>query len=152
MSELTFRSMTRKDIPFIAHMERICFKTPWSEKSLRDELRNNIAVYVVAETEGSIVAYGGMWIMFDEAHVTNIAVHPDYRRRGIGRMAMKEMMARAIERGAKQMTLEVRVSNEAARDMYYSLGFEESGRRKGYYEDTGEDALILWNHDIRKEN
>lgn len=150
MNELTFRPMNRRDIPCIADMERVCFKTPWSERSLKEELRNSIAVYTVAELEGEIVAYGGMWIMFDEAHVTNIAVHPDHRRHGIGRRMMLEMISRAEMRGATQMTLEVRVSNTAAQEMYYALGFEVSGRRKGYYSDTGEDALILWNRNIKE--
>jgi ribosomal-protein-alanine N-acetyltransferase len=92
----------------------------------------------------TVVGYGGMWFIIDEAHVTNIAVHPDYRQRKIGEMIVQEMIKTAKENGINGMTLEVRVSNTAAINLYKKLGFVDYGIRKGYYADTGEDALIMW--------
>ncbi|HPY36875.1 MAG TPA: ribosomal protein S18-alanine N-acetyltransferase [Clostridia bacterium] len=146
--EYKFRPMSVEDIPFVAQMEQVCFTSPWSERMLRAELKNRFAHYIVLETETDLIAYAGMWIMFNEAHITNVAVMPQYRRRGLGRSIMLECMKKALSLGATQMSLEVRVSNQAARNLYSNLGFTSEGRRKRYYEDTGEDALILWNHDV----
>jgi ribosomal-protein-alanine N-acetyltransferase len=113
------------------------------------ELTENIyAHYVVVKQEGKVVAYSGMWVIVDEAHITNIAVHPHYRRRGIGEMLMKEMLERAKSHGALRMTLEVRVSNKTAQDLYIRLGFIATGIRRGYYSDTGEDATVMWLNDL----
>jgi ribosomal-protein-alanine N-acetyltransferase len=98
----------------------------------------------VAELDGEIIGYAGVWIILDEGHVTNIAVHPKYQRRGIGRQLMEAITAFAAGRGAVRMTLEVRVSNFVAQDLYKQLGYEICGVRKGYYQDTKEDAYIMW--------
>ncbi len=148
MEELIFRAMEKQDVARIAELERLCFRSPWSEKSIGSELKNRLAHYRVGELDGKIIAYGGMWIIFAEAHITNVAVDPNYRRRGFGVILMRHMMQIAVLRGASEMTLEVRESNLAAQNLYLSLGFEISGRRKHYYADTGEDGLIMWKHDI----
>ena len=140
--------MERADIARVAELERLCFRTPWSENALRSELKNRVACYRLGCIGDKTVAYAGMWVLFDEAHITNVAVDPEFRRQGFGRAIMKEMMRAAIEKHATRMTLEVREHNEAAQSLYYSMGFTKQGTRRGYYSDSGEDAFILWNDDI----
>jgi len=91
-----------------------------------------------------VVGYAGLWIVLDEAHITNVAVHPDYRGAGYGRALMVELISRAAMLGAFKLSLEVRVSNGVARDLYKSLGFVDKGFRRKYYSDNGEDAIIMW--------
>lgn len=146
--KILFRPMQRGDLDRIAELERICFRTPWSKAALAGELKNDIAHYLVGECDGRVIAYAGMWVMFDEAHITNVAVDPTFRRHGIGRRLMLAMMRTAKLFGASLMTLEVRETNHGAQALYFGLDFENAGRRKRYYTDTGEDAFILWNHDI----
>jgi [ribosomal protein S18]-alanine N-acetyltransferase len=140
-----FRSMTLEDIGTIVRIERESFTSPWSEEAFRTELTQNLfARYMVMERDGVILGYGGMWIIVDEAHVTNIAVQERYRGLGLGERLLREMMRAAIWLGARRMTLEVRVSNEPAQSLYRKLGFLPSGLRPGYYSDNREDALIMW--------
>lgn len=146
---ISFRPMQKKDVPRIAELERICFRSPWSERSLYGELKNDIAHYSVGEEDGQVIAYGGMWVMFGEAHITNVAVDPACRGRGYGRRLMLELMQVALRHDADSMTLEVRISNTVAQNLYTSLGFEVAGRRKKYYTDTGEDGLIMWNRKLK---
>lgn len=148
MSEYLFRDMTSRDTKRIAELEKLCFRSPWSEHSLRDELKNKIAHYRVIEYEGVVIAYAGMWVLFEEAHITNVAVEPQSRGKGLGRAIMLDMMRTAAIHKACSMTLEVRESNMIAQTLYYSLDFKNAGRRRKYYSDTGEDAFILWNNDI----
>ena len=148
--EAIVRPMTKADLPVVAEMERVCFRSPWTEGMLRSELKNRLAHYHVLDLDGELVAYAGMWILFEEAHITNVAVMPQHRRKGYGRRIMLESMRAAVERNATQMTLEVRESNYGAQELYAGLGFVYAGRRKKYYSDTNEDALILWNTDIVK--
>lgn len=145
-----FRPMATEDIPEIAEMEKICFRSPWTERMLREELRNRVAHYHVIEGEQGLIAYAGMWVLYEEAHITNVAVLPAYRRHGYGEAIMLLSMEAAIMLQASEMTLEVRESNAAAQALYEKLGFETTGKRKRYYSDTGEDALILWNRDMRQ--
>ena len=147
---MLFRPMQKADVSRVAELERICFRSPWSEQSLAGELKNRIAHYRVGILQESIQAYAGMWVLYDEAHITNVAVAPEYRRMGYGRALMLEMFRTAILYGAGSMTLEVREGNLGAQALYQGLGFEKSGRRKRYYTDTGEDAFIMWNRDIQK--
>ena len=146
--KIQFRPMQKADVPRIAEMERLCFRSPWSESSLLGELKNNIAHYRVGEIDGVIMAYGGRWVMYGEAHITNVAVHPDYRGQGYGKKLMENMIETALFHHAVSMTLEVRVSNTVAQNLYTSMGFEVAGRRKKYYTDTGEDGLIMWNNNL----
>ncbi|MBR5804550.1 MAG: ribosomal protein S18-alanine N-acetyltransferase [Clostridia bacterium] len=142
------REMKLQDIPAVYKIECECFRSPWSRYSLLKELTNEIAYYYVVEEDDRVVAYTGMWVLFDEAHVTNIAVTREYRRRGFAKMLMVRMMQQAVELGAEKMTLEVRESNAAAQKLYAGFGFYQNGFRPRYYEDTGEGALILWNDRI----
>lgn len=142
---IEFRFMTLLDVDAVWTLEKLSFSTPWPRDAFVNELvMNQNARYVVAEYEGKVVAYCGMWIVLDEAHVTNVAVHPDHRGKKIGEQLMKQMMDLAYMSGAERMTLEVRPTNEVARNMYNKLGFEDHGRRKHYYSDNNEDAIIMW--------
>ena len=132
----------------IRELEELCFATPWSIEALYEDICVNKNSYFVLKADGKIVAYGGMWIIIDEAHITNICVHPDYRARGFGQKLMQHMIRYARSQGVEGMTLEVRVSNAPALHMYNKLGFKLAGRRKKYYSDTGEDAYIMWKQDF----
>ncbi|MEG1559851.1 MAG: ribosomal protein S18-alanine N-acetyltransferase [Clostridia bacterium] len=144
MFDAKFREMQKKDLDKIFEIEHRSFITPWSYNSLKSEFKNKLAFYGVAETDTSVVAYAGMWMIFDEAHITNVAVEPEARGIGIGKDLMRFMMDNARLKGASKMTLEVREKNFVAQNMYSSLGFIKEGTRKRYYTDTGEDAYILW--------
>lgn len=149
MSELLIRRAEPRDVKGMAELDVLCFAAPWSEESFRQEVsENNLALYLAAEIEGELVGYAGIWAIIDEGHITNVAVHPNHRRRGIAKALMEVLIASCEEEGLVRQTLEVRPSNEAALRLYESYGFQEAGRRKGYYEDNGEDALIMWRESI----
>lgn len=145
MSDLVIRKAEGRDVKGMAALDQICFTIPWSEESFSHEiLKNNLAFYIVAETEQRLIGYVGAWMILDEGHITNVAVHPDFRKRGIGKAMLSVFLECSAEMGVGSHTLEVRPSNEAALNLYGQFGFQKAGIRKGYYEDNGEDALILW--------
>ena len=125
------RDMHKADVGRVHEIECVCFRTPWSKLSLLGELKNDVAVYLVLEQEGRVVGYGGMWVVCDEAHVTNIAVLPECRRRGYARALLLALMRRALNRGATSMTLEVRETNAPAQALYRQMGFEQNGSARG---------------------
>jgi ribosomal-protein-alanine N-acetyltransferase len=139
------RSFAVGDIPRAAELERERGRSHWTEGVFRDELAAEDRIYLVAEGDG-VLGYGGVMIVGEEAHVTNLLVAGDRRGEGIGRRLLVELIRSAVTAGARHLTLEVRVGNEAARSLYASLGMAPVGVRPGYYGD--EDALILWAHDI----
>jgi [ribosomal protein S18]-alanine N-acetyltransferase len=142
---LVFRLMKVEDIPEILIIEREAFTMPWTEEAFRNELtHNHFAKYMVMELEGRIIGYAGLWAIVDEAHVTNIALLEKYRGRKWGERLLDELMKTASYLGMKSITLEVRVSNEVAQNLYRKKGFRSAGTRKGYYSDNREDALIMW--------
>jgi len=142
------RRMTVEDVETVAEIDRLSFPAPWSENAYRSEMDNPCAWYYVMEKEGRIAAMAGMWLILGEGQITTIAVHPDFRGQGLGKIMLRAMLQAAYEElFITEMSLEVRPSNTVARNLYTSLGFVEEGRRKKYYEDNGEDALIMWNHD-----
>jgi ribosomal-protein-alanine N-acetyltransferase len=129
----------------VMKIEQESFTTPWSRYTFTCELRDNqFSHYIVAKCGDKVVGYGGMWIVLNEAHVTNVAVLPEYRGEGIGELIMRTLMAIAKKYGAEKMTLEVRKSNYVAQNLYSKLGFEPRGIRRGYYADNKEDAVIMW--------
>ena len=137
------RRMTLEDVPQVHAIELKTFHTPWSYQSFVDEMTTNkCARYIVAEEDGKILAFGGAWLIFEEGHITNIAVDEAHRGRGIGKAVTRELMQYAANMGVQYMTLEVRKSNLVAQSLYKSLGFIELGVRKRYYEDNGEDAYL----------
>lgn len=141
--------MTAQDLDRVLEIEALSYSTPWSRRAFVSEVTDNsYAYYFVARRDGVIVGYVGMWVILDEAHITNIAVAPECRRLGIGQTMLETMFERAKEHGATRMTLEVRVSNLGARALYRKLGFADRGLRKGYYTDSNEDAIIMWKDDL----
>lgn len=136
--------MTLEDVDAVHRIERASFPLPWPEYAFRQELQTNrLAHYLVLRASGEAVGYGGLWMMVDEAHITTIAVLPQWRRHSVGGRLLLEMMRLARELGARVMTLEVRLSNGPARALYQRFGFHPVGIRPRYYSDNGEDALIM---------
>ena len=142
---ITFRRMTHDDAEAVAALELKCFAMPWSRADFFRELKNELAEYVVGELDKKIVAYAGAWVSFDQAEVMHIAVEPELRGQGVGTILFGELIKAVKKRGATSITLEVRPSNTAAIKLYENFGLKSVGRRKGYYLDNGEDALIMWN-------
>ncbi len=142
---LIIRQAEEKDIKPMADTDILCFSAPWSEWSFEQEIKgNNLAFYIVAEIDSRVVGYAGLWLIMDEGHITNVAVHPEFRKRGIGRALISVLLEHTVKNGTLSHTLEVRASNAAAISLYMKFGFEPAGIRKGYYEDNGEDAVIMW--------
>jgi [ribosomal protein S18]-alanine N-acetyltransferase len=142
--KLTIQPMRLEDLAEVQRIEQASFSTPWPENAYRSELMTNrLATYLVARAAGRIVAYGGMWLMVDEAHITTFAVHPAWRHQRIGERLLLAFLDLARDRHAREATLEVRLSNLAARRLYEKYGFRPVGLRPRYYSDNNEDALIM---------
>ncbi len=142
---MDIRFMTVEDLEAVMNIENQSFSIPWSRDAFLNEIEHNhLSTYLVAEDEEQVVGYCGVWLVVDEAHITNVAVLPDYRGRGLGEGLMRKIMGISSEFGARTMTLEVRVSNAAAQHVYRKLGFQDGGIRKRYYSDNQEDALVMW--------
>ncbi|RSD20747.1 ribosomal protein S18-alanine N-acetyltransferase [Mesobacillus subterraneus] len=142
---ITFRNMTVDDLNDVMEIEVHSFATPWSREAFFNELtKNQFAQYLVVEVDHTVVGYCGVWIIVDEAHITNIALLPEYRGLKLGEALFARVMELARELGALRVTLEVRVSNERAQNLYRKFGFEEGAIRKQYYTDNMEDAIVMW--------
>ena len=145
MAELTIRRAEPKDAEAIEDLEQSCFSQPWSYNSIYYDIAENTkAVYLVAQIEEDVVGYAGLWKIGDEGHITNVAVAPEQRRKSIGDMLVGALIEVTEEEGITSHTLEVRKSNIGAIRLYEKHGFKVEGERKAYYEDNGEDALIMW--------
>ena len=143
-SECRIRRMTMDDVERVWEIDRVSFARPWPREAYAKEIRENrCARYLVAEVDGLVIGFAGGWVVLDESQVTNIAIAPDWRGKGYGRQLTAALMQYFSNLGAAMSTLEVRESNQCARHVYESLGFFRVGRRKRYYEDNGEDALIM---------
>ncbi len=147
---LTIRPMKQTDIDAVIGIEEESYGSHhWSKESFYNELSNDLAYYFCAfNDEGTLVGYTGTWQILEEAHITNISVKPDFRRRKIGESLLHTVIENCYEHGVKYITLEVRVSNEKAINLYKKYGFKSLGKRKGYYQDNNEDALIMWTENI----
>lgn len=144
-NEIRYRLMTVKDIPAVVAIEKEAFATPWTEEIFEHEMTGNqYAHYIVATDHEEVIGHSGMWVVLDECHITNIAVLKAYRGQGIGEQLLRESQQLCRELKVEHMTLEVRVSNEVAQNMYRKLGFQDGGIRKNYYSDNREDALVMW--------
>jgi ribosomal-protein-alanine N-acetyltransferase len=142
--------MRVNDLPAVHAIERASFDSPWPADAYRSELETNrLAQYLVVRAGDEIAAYGGMWLMVDEAHVITFAVHPLWRRQRVGERLLLAMLDVAIDAGAREATLEVRLSNLPARRLYEKFGFRPVGLRPRYYSDNGEDALIMTTDQLR---
>lgn len=149
MAQVVIRPMTLDDVNAAHEIESLSFATPWPAYAFEQELRGNrLARYLVARSADALVGFAGIWMMVDDAHVTTISVHPEWRRRGVGRQLMRGLAELAVTLGARRMTLEVRPSNAGAQNLYREFGFEVVGRRPGYYSDNGEDALVMTTPDL----
>lgn len=137
------RKMTEDDLDRVMIIEKESFALPWSRESYLSELKNNFAAYMVCDVEGEVAGYGGIWVVFEQAHITNIAIGREYRLKGLGQSLMLELEKVARQRKATHILLEVRPSNLAARTMYKNLGFEDMSVRKAYYSDNNEDAIVM---------
>lgn len=137
--------MKEADLDRIMEIEEKSFNPPWSREAFLLELTKNLlAKYIVAEVDGRVVGYGGIWLIIDEGHVTNIAVDEEYRNKGVGSKILEGLIQLCVDRNMTAMTLEVRKSNKVAQALYKKYGFKEYGIRKGYYQDNNEDAIIMW--------
>jgi ribosomal-protein-alanine N-acetyltransferase len=142
-------AMRVEDIPAVHAIERASFPVPWPSYAFRQELETNrLARYLVVRATGEVVAYGGLWLMVDEAHVTTFAVLPAWRRQGVGARLMLALLDLAVELGAAVVTLEVAISNLDARRLYERFGFRPVGVRPRYYSHNGEDALIMTTEEL----
>jgi ribosomal-protein-alanine N-acetyltransferase len=140
------------DLPAVQAIEQASFTTPWPPHAYRSELESNrLATYLVVRSGETVVGYAGMWLMVDEAHITTFAIHPAWRRRGIGERLLLALLDLAVDRRAREATLEVRLSNLPARRLYEKYGFRPVGLRPNYYSDDREDALIMTTETLGSE-
>ncbi len=145
---LRYEGLKESQIPRVLEIEKDSNTAPWSARSFRNELTNKQSIFLVAIHGSDLVGYGGTWLCVDEAHITTLAVGPEFRRMGVGRAIMEQLLRRAQEREMTCSTLEVRSGNEAAINLYKDMGFVEAARRKGYYPDNREDAVVMWLHNL----
>lgn len=142
--EVEIRPMLEGDLEDILEIEGLCFASPWSRASFLFEINSNpLSKYFVASLDGRPVGYAGIWIVIDESHVTNICVRPDARGKKIGSLLFDRIVRLSRDLGLASMTLEVRKSNLVAQSLYTSFGFREVGLRPSYYQDNGEDAILM---------
>ncbi|WAM34030.1 ribosomal protein S18-alanine N-acetyltransferase [Caldicellulosiruptor morganii] len=138
------RRMTEEDIDSVYEIEKLSFSVPWSRESFLAEMENENAIYFVYEEDSKVWGFAGMYHIIDEGHITNIAVHPQKRKQGIGRALLSALLCYAKENGMVALTLEVRSKNIPAISLYKRFGFEEAGLRKNYYTNPPDDAIIMW--------
>ena len=143
MAEYVIRTISKRDTKQLAELDKVCFAVPWSEQAFIDETENELANYIIAEDNGTVIGYVGYWKVVDEGHITNIAVSPDYRRKGIASEMLSRIIKAAYDDNLYLLTLEVRKSNIAAQKLYEKFGFEPLGERKNYYHLPTEDAVIM---------
>ena len=139
------------DIGDIYALEQRCFSAPWPLEALYEDICISGHIYYVIIVQDKIIGYAGFWMILDEAHVNKICILPEYRQRGYGKRLLETIIVAAFELGADSMTLEVRASNFPAIHLYQAFDFEIEGVRKGYYQDSKEDAFIMWKQGIRRE-
>lgn len=137
------RKMGIEDLPEVLAIEKVCFLSPWTRGMFESTMASPIANCLVIERSGHILGYAVFYFAASEAHIMNIAVHPGVRRRGLAREMLSRVLALARRKAVEECFLEVRESNMPARGLYEKLGFEAVGRRKGYYQESGEDALVM---------
>ena len=142
---IRYELLSQDNVMGVYNLETICFQEdPWTFKMFEAEINNNMSIYIVGKDEetGNVLSYGGMWLIYDTAEITNIAVHPNYRREGIGNNLLNVLFKTANDRGIYNFNLEVRASNKPAMDMYLKNGFIKCGIRKNYYQGK-EDAILM---------
>lgn len=143
MSDVIIEKMSEEHIPSLVELEKICFSVPWTENGFAEELENDFARFFVAELNGGIAGYIGSHNILGEVYITNVAVFPDYRGKGIAKKLIKKILDLSYEEKADFVTLEVRKSNVSAINLYKNTGFETVGERKKFYSSPTEDALLM---------
>jgi ribosomal-protein-alanine N-acetyltransferase len=148
---IQLQPITEAFLPAVLDLDRLCFNGLWTPEGYQREIDspNSELIAIVPHPSpltphSSLLGYACFWAILDEAHITIVAVHPDYRRQGLGHLLLYSLLVRACQRGMERATLEVRISNQSAIALYQTYGFKIAGQRKRYYTDTDEDALILW--------
>jgi ribosomal-protein-alanine N-acetyltransferase len=145
---LTIAPMRRRHLPEVLAIEAASYPRPWSSRLFEEELERRGRAYLVARRGERVVGYAGVLMIAEDGHIATVAVDPAERRTGVGRSLLLVLVEQSLALGADQLTLEVRVSNVAAQELYRSFGFAPAGARKAYYADNGEDALVMWAHDV----
>ena len=150
--EVVIGPMRRRHLRAVLRIEQQVYPRPWSLGLFMSELGYGASrVYVTARIGGTVVGYGGLMLVADDGHITTLAVDPRWHRHGIGTRVLDTLARAGIDRGARNLTLEVRVGNDAAQGLYRAFGFAPAGIRKGYYVETKEDAIVMWANDIGTE-
>lgn len=148
MTKVNIQEFTEEYIEDVYLVSELSFHVAWSKSEISKELNNKLAKYFIAVVDNKAIAFGGMWIIADEANITNIAVHPNYRGEGLGKDILSSMVQYCKDNAVPDMTLEVRSSNIIAQNLYSSFDFKEEGIRKSFYLDNNEDAIIMWKRNI----
>jgi ribosomal-protein-alanine N-acetyltransferase len=149
MGRLNVAPFQMEHVEEVLIVEKLSFSIPWSRESFINEISNNsLSRYVVCILDGMVIGYGGMWLVAGEAHITNIGVHPDFRKIGAASAIMEALLHICKRESVSDITLEVRESNVPAMGLYNKYGFAREGIRYGYYEDNKENAIIMWKHGI----
>lgn len=147
---LQIEAMRAEDIPTVLDIESVSFTTSWPANAFANEIgENKLAHYYVGRVDGKIVAYGGIWVILEDSHITTIAVRPEHRGRGLGEQMLVHLLDEAMGRGASWITLEVRESNEVAQRLYRKYGFTNVSIRRAYYSDNNENAVVMWAGNLR---
>lgn len=141
-AEVLLRPARETDTDMIVAIEQVSFPTPWSRALLMHEIRESENVYLVAELAGRVAGFIGLWHVLDEGHICTLAVDPEHRGCGLGELLVLAALREAVKLSADAVHLEYRMGNEKAACLYRKLGFEHMGVRRGYYSDTGEDAVL----------
>lgn|SRR5690625_4061297 len=145
MNDIVIRPMQVEDLDQVEEIEHKSFTSTWSKNLYKKELlENSFAYYFVIEKDEKMIGFSGIWIVLDEAQVTNIAIDPNYRGQGYGTLLFKYLINKAMSKGATNLSLEVRKSNKHAQHLYQKFGLKPAGIRKNYYTDDGEDAIVMW--------
>ncbi|MEA4826473.1 MAG: ribosomal protein S18-alanine N-acetyltransferase [Clostridium sp.] len=147
MNDLFIYPMDESNVIDVLEINNICFNPPWSLESLKNELKNKFTRYIVVKKDDIVIGYAGIWIIIDEAHITNIAVDPDFRGIGAGNVLIENIIDICKELEIPSITLEVRETNTVAKNLYKKYGFIEEGIRKNYYED-GTNAVLMWKRNV----
>lgn len=149
MANLRISPLEERHIKTVTAIEKASQSCPWSEQSFRNELNQDHGIFIVGELGTDIIGFAGEWIVVDEAHIITVAIADEYRRQGYAEKLITELLLRAVSQGATCATLEVRAGNSAAIALYEKLGFVDTGRRKNYYPDNKEDAVIMWLYELQ---
>ena len=142
MTNLKVSFIEENDVSDVLVINNLCFNPPWSLETLESEIKNKFSKYIVLKQDDKVIGYAGIWLIIDEAHITSIAIHPNFRNFGYGSLLLNEVLKLCNEFVIPSITLEVRANNTAAKNLYKKFGFTEEGIRKNYYEDN-EDAILM---------